>query len=732
MIQKTPYLRPLRSNGATLYVFPSAHEDIGLNLNSRATGVALSHYALLNLGSFVDPTPSKKSDANNEMAEDLQNYVMNFETLLLNQDNYNYQDYHTVSERVFWHWMVKRGYITISKTNNYYKEDITDNGTVVKCFGSIDAGNSLSTEFGMFNETYINIPTSYGSGPVYFKVCDSDTNYLASHSYTAKDTNLQGRNNNTGAYLENNTALYDKETKYITNENNSIDRLEILKNISDIQTNIREEFVNTNIIINSYDDINIDQNNQLNNSVTDFNFNAILLYYSVYDQDDTTKSPYAINLFGIIFLDGFKKLDNVYTIPSITKKKSTDSYFGNSYSFRVNIKTMSVYDNTDAHIQDNTTLSSIYSVDFSDVVSNLNRAIDVMNTNVHTTMAIQDEYMKIRTYYDEQYNMIKDISTKLNGLVFGSPTDSLNTSTLLSNLIIPQDNENNEIKLQVYNTNYNDLADNVNNVKYTPSVSVKNIYNIPALYYPQVDISTAIQTTVFNNIDNTDYAYNLIANTSINWYKTYEDKVYPIIELPNDINVDSLEDNAGNINYNLLLTCILGYLKEQSQLNGLSEEDYNNLAQLVIHKIQNIGITDLIKTEVDKVISDKVNTPISNITKNISSLQVQVDNLSNMINDSNNSNDIDINDVTNSIQIVNNKVLSLSNILDIHIKDNKQDISTLKEEISNIDKKFEPINKELNNIWIALNNQKQSIDYISGILKDTNNKLVNVLQWQKE
>ena len=103
-----------------------------------------------------------------------------------------------------------------------------------------------------------------------------------------------------------------------------------------------------------------------------------------------------------------------------------------------------------------------------------------------------------------------------------------------------------------------------------------------------------------------------------------------------------------------------------------------------------------------------------------------------MINDSNNSSDIDINDITNSIQIVNNKVLSLSNILDIHIKDNKQDISTLKEEISNIDKKFEPINKELNNIWIALNNQKQSIDYISGILKDTNNKLVNVLQWQKE
>ena len=47
-MNRTPLLRPLRDNGATLYVFPSASEDIGLNLDSRTTGIALSHYALLN------------------------------------------------------------------------------------------------------------------------------------------------------------------------------------------------------------------------------------------------------------------------------------------------------------------------------------------------------------------------------------------------------------------------------------------------------------------------------------------------------------------------------------------------------------------------------------------------------------------------------------------------------------------------------------------------------------
>ena len=100
---RTPLLRPLRDNGATLYVFPSANEDIGLNLNSRATGVAMSHYALLNLPvMFGNTDPKAESIA---IATDLQNYMMNLECTLLNQDSYNYQEYHTVTERAFFHWL---------------------------------------------------------------------------------------------------------------------------------------------------------------------------------------------------------------------------------------------------------------------------------------------------------------------------------------------------------------------------------------------------------------------------------------------------------------------------------------------------------------------------------------------------------------------------------------------------------------------------------------------------
>ena len=153
-------------------MFPSASEDIGLNINNGTQGVAMSHYALLNFTKenfgYTDPT---------EIVKGLQNYAMNFETLLTNQTDYNFQEPTTVSEQVFWHWLSSNN--GSSKTKNIELEEIGNSGLfrekhyatndqdrLVQCFGSIDSGNSLSTDFGMFNETYVTVPTSYGNGSV--------------------------------------------------------------------------------------------------------------------------------------------------------------------------------------------------------------------------------------------------------------------------------------------------------------------------------------------------------------------------------------------------------------------------------------------------------------------------------------------------------------------------------------------------------------------------------------
>ena len=133
--KKTPLLQKLRANGGTLYVFPSASEDIGLNLQSTTTGVAMSHYALLNIPAismencFKETSHSSAfesiTDPNQALAISLQDYTMNFETALINRSEYNHQELATVSERVFWHWAQHVGIIdkdkfTSLKNSNIY------------------------------------------------------------------------------------------------------------------------------------------------------------------------------------------------------------------------------------------------------------------------------------------------------------------------------------------------------------------------------------------------------------------------------------------------------------------------------------------------------------------------------------------------------------------------------------------------------------------------------------
>ena len=609
---RTPLLRPLRDNGATLYVFPSANEDIGLNLNSRATGVAMSHYALLNLPvMFGNTDPKAESIA---IATDLQNYMMNLECTLLNQDSYNYQEYHTVSERAFFHWLksfekrYNNSKLSLERTQNgndvYYKE--TDNtNRLVQCFGAIDAGNSLSTEFGMFNETYVNIPTSYGNGPVFFKQVQdsSETNYIYGKTYNTGDSeHLQGRKNNvdTLKILSDVKPKYDNGTSYKLD-----DAYEIVKDINEIQSACRVFTNDKNIQINSYDDVNIDQKTQFSGKYCDitlnpceFGFNAILLYYSVYDQNDTTKTAYAINLFGIVFLDSPSSVsDGVAKIPSLIKKKSFGgankaNFFGNSYSFRVNIKTLSVYDNTDAMIQDNTTMSSINSVDFSDVVSNLNRAIDVMNTNVQSTMAIQDAYMTTLKLTDENKHKLQELETKLDGYLNGSKTSGIVSQNIRTKIIQPitdtsidssVSDGNNMIKIQLNKQ----LTDFINTEEYqgstyTPPIKILNdeyTYNVPTVYKPIFNVSTQADTALGEWSSDTGDINDIINGINVNYY-TYNNNVYPSIELPQyilqgfgfdklvyrtgDPNNDNEKDTTF-LNYESLIPLMIKYIQDLNE-----------------------------------------------------------------------------------------------------------------------------------------------------------------------
>lgn len=162
----------------------------------------------------------------------------------------------------------------------------------------------------------------------------------------------------------------------------------------------------------------------------EFRFNAVLLYYSVYDIDDEYKQALATNLFGIMFMDGGTG-NGDYLISPFVKRKSfrgqtgTQAYFGNSYSFRVNMKTLSVYDNTDARIDDVTTTNSMYVNDFNDVVAALNRSVDMLNFNTHTINAIQDRYQSILAFYTELRDDVNRLPEEIGTSVMEQVTVAL-------------------------------------------------------------------------------------------------------------------------------------------------------------------------------------------------------------------------------------------------------------------------------------------------------------------
>lgn len=296
---KTPLLKALRAGkgntGGTLYVFPAASEDIGLNINGGSSNISLSHYALLNIPPItikqlllkkdsqkpatsgtgtikvLEDKPGAANTENNvvdnangfgrALAMSLQNYLFNLDVAITNDPEYDFQDYATVSEQAFWHWLDRVDIFSRKKNlaaiatkggipntgidpnndeNNFHvymesaynrdgDRDKEDN-TIIKCFGSIDGGNTVQNSFGMFNETYVNIPTSYGAGPVLFRD-------VANKKYTfERSANIEDKNRLEGAlygehlsYIGYDTPFYDN-TVNTSSASYNIDRcIEIIK-----------------------------------------------------------------------------------------------------------------------------------------------------------------------------------------------------------------------------------------------------------------------------------------------------------------------------------------------------------------------------------------------------------------------------------------------------------------------------------------------------------------------
>lgn len=249
----TPLIKTPQENGGTFYTFSSAARDLtkgfandnyrivfskfvclnlpdiqplhpNTNANNASNGGAsgygdttftYTNYMQLNtiLGaqnkSLDESTNMNMNDMNKALAEHIQNYILNLEELILSDSNYDNSTNETVTERLFFKWLMETGSIrfnhapdselsrksnrSVLEQNSYFIEstnvpeilddynnginDINKYNRVVKYIGDIDIVNNVDVAGEAYTELYMNVPTEVGCTPTVLFKSKTDNNY---------------------------------------------------------------------------------------------------------------------------------------------------------------------------------------------------------------------------------------------------------------------------------------------------------------------------------------------------------------------------------------------------------------------------------------------------------------------------------------------------------------------------------------------------------------------------
>ena len=427
----TPYLKPFNVEGGTLYVFPSVSNDLTRTFVSSDYEFKFSHFACLNIpdiysgvfsddgdsdpandlprGLYIDtlmgsykPQSWGSADMCKAITENLQNYVMNFETAILNgegdNDDYDNTILTSVSEKIFWNWMRKVGAIRFNESDT--AEDYAGyDDRVVQYIGNIDVMNTVEIGGDTFEELYINIPSSVGASTnVYFRTgaMTDNKNYLNKNYTASNGTNgpedIIGRGsrdrNEDGLSIK---AIYDLEQG----------------------TNVYTGDIGHTIDFRDSSYAGGDGISTMNgNSLNDFEFNAVLIYYDILQKTSTKNvKRTATNLYGILFLDQPTHLTETYRkgyFQRYPKKKETVYGNGNSYALKLDLKIDTVGDSNTNYIevpdenyqQDKVTSFILY----NKAIEQLQRCIDVFYTQ-------KNEIVKLTERVSSLENLVTGIDS---------------------------------------------------------------------------------------------------------------------------------------------------------------------------------------------------------------------------------------------------------------------------------------------------------------------------------
>jgi hypothetical protein len=492
----TPLINALRVQGGTFYTFTSASNDISKTFTDDDARFVFSKFALLDLpdvytpstnyenyivwealGVLNSPNPTTypnssvpfsdiSTDNNINLAQSLQNYLLNFEQLVLDGSNtlaqsYDFNQKWTVSERLFWKWLANINAIRFRNStaaestvsNRFTEEDPSSiYKKVVKYIGDVDIVNSVSRDGHSYSEVYLNVPVTHGNTPLVLFKTYQDANYSPGRQWSNGNNYIDGRDSGSvhpsglslTAYYDNdvidaylsagtfgnpaNTALFASSTALSTKPVllSSMDGI-----ILDTDADSYKPIV---------DDPNIELISEFNASdaSTDFSFNAALVYYDVYSASNPLDR--ARNLYGILILDDYV---NQTAAPSYLKRfdkfkpNKVTKLNGNGYGLKLNLKFDTSADNVGVETIIND--YSTFSMDlFIDASTRMQEAADQFLSQNLQIVEIKQQISELQQYFFSQGDInglsqrISALETSLNNaqLAFSSSTTLLDLINL--------------------------------------------------------------------------------------------------------------------------------------------------------------------------------------------------------------------------------------------------------------------------------------------------------------
>jgi hypothetical protein len=256
---------------------------------------------------------------------------------------------------------------------------------VVQYVGNLDIVNSVKNSTNAYSEVYVYIPTKDGNTPYVLFKNVTDKNYYPDYQWTNNpsnplndeylfdrnydetnpsglttlaifdddvlgaptatyfDTGINGATAAGNWYSPRDTAntyfsedIFTDPANYILTKTNNGNTLTYSRS--------KLDSVGIDFDPNSYQQIltnpNISTLEEFNATAdsADFEFNAVLIYYDVYDPADPTTS--ATNLYGVLFLDDVNSEGGDIYIPRLKKHRPNPvtKLNGNSYGFKINLK----------------------------------------------------------------------------------------------------------------------------------------------------------------------------------------------------------------------------------------------------------------------------------------------------------------------------------------------------------------------------------------------------------